>query len=66
MRVISFPKNVGPGTAQEVGGKVVFELNGVELDVRQSTDGTCLIVAVRQGKVSMEPRAAAIWLVVKP
>lgn len=45
--------------------KVVCTINGVEVDIRQSTDGKCLIIAVREGKVSMEPRAAAIWLVVK-
>ena len=49
--------------------KVTCELNGAEVEVRQSTDGTCLIVAIKNGrdnKVHMESRAAAIWLVVKP
>jgi hypothetical protein len=53
----------------EVRDKVVCTLNGAEVEVRQSTDGTCLIVAIKNGrdnKVHMESRAAAIWLVVKP
>lgn len=53
----------------EVHDKVTCELNGAEVEVRQSTDGTCLIVAIKNGrdnKVHMESRVAAIWLVVKP
>lgn len=61
-----------PGTSDhdyQVHDRVVCELNGAEVEVRQSTDGTCLIVAIKNGhdnKVHMESRAAAIWLVVKP
>lgn len=66
MKVTTFQEGVAKGVVSEVDGKVVFTLNGIELDVRQSTDGTCMIVAIRSGNVSMEPRAAAIWLVVKP
>lgn len=49
----------------EYHDEIVCELNGATVTVRKSTDGTCMIVAI-DGKVSMEPRAAAIWLVVKP
>ena len=52
-----------------VDDRVTCTLNGAEVEVRQSTDGTCLIVAIKNGhanKVHMESRAAAIWLVVKP
>lgn len=53
----------------EVDDRITCTLNGAEVEVRQSTDGTCLVVAIKNGrdnKVHMESRAAAIWLVVKP
>lgn len=49
----------------DVQDRVECELNGATVSVRPSTDGKCMIVAI-DGKVTMEPRAAAIWLVVKP
>lgn len=66
MKVTTYQESVAQGSSHDVTGKVVFKLNGVELEVRQSTDGTCLVVAIRGGKVALEPRAAAIWIVVKP
>lgn len=53
----------------DVQDKITCTLNGAEVEVRQSSDGTCLIVAIKNGrdnKVHMESRTAAIWLVVKP
>lgn len=48
----------------DVQDRVVAELNGATVEVRQSTDGSCMVVVI-DGQVSMEPRKAAIWLVVK-
>jgi hypothetical protein len=53
----------------DVQDRVICTLNGAEVEVRQSSDRSCLIVAIKNGydnKVHMESRAAAIWLVVKP
>ena len=49
----------------QVDDKIICTLEGAEVEVRQSTDGQCMIIAIRAGKVSLEPRAAAIWIVVK-
>lgn len=63
---VTVAKHDIPGS-QDIGdhNRIVCELNGATVSVRQSSDGTCMIVAL-DGKVSMEPRAAAIWIVVKP
>jgi hypothetical protein len=53
-----------PPASFEEPEQVVCTLGDSEVTVRQSTDGTCLVVAIK-GKVTMEPRSAAIWLVVK-
>lgn len=40
------------------------ELGDATVEVRRSGDGKCMVVVIN-GAVSMEPRAAAIWIVVK-
>lgn len=48
-----------------VHNEVICALGDTTVAVRQSTDGTCMIVQIRGGKTTMEPRAAAIHIVVK-
>jgi hypothetical protein len=45
--------------------EVTCAIDGVEVNVRHSDDGTCLVVSIK-GAVSLEPRKGSIWLVVKP
>lgn len=51
-----------------VNHRVVCELNGSTVEIRQTTDGKCMLVVIQNGThnhVVMESRAAAIWLIVK-
>lgn len=51
-----------------VQDKVICTLNGAEVEVRQSDDGTHMVVAIRNGsdnQIAMQSRAAAIWIAVK-
>ena len=49
-------------SAYDVQDKVTCSFNGNLVEIRQTSDG--MIIVILGGKVSMEPRAAGIWLVV--
>ena len=44
--------------------KVTCALNNSVVEIRQSSDGTCMIVAIVKGHVSIEPRSSEVRLVV--
>jgi hypothetical protein len=46
----------------DVQDKVTCSFNGNLVEVRQTPTG--MVIVIQGGKVSMEPRAAGIWLVV--
>lgn len=65
MKVTHINRDVLRQREYEVTDKTVLELNGATIEIRQSRDGHAMVIVVTDGLVSMEPRAAGIWLVVK-
>lgn len=60
MRAEKYPA-LGDGNTKEVH----CSIDGVEVSVRHSDDGTCLVVDVK-GAIALEPRKGVVRLVVKP